>query len=325
MWRGLTTMTEKEIKKYSLLAEIACDYYERGLSQNEIADKICLSRTRVSRLLKEAEEAGIVQVSINYTFERHYDLEERLKNYYPVKNVRVLNNRIVPEEDIQANVGRLAADYIMNSLHKDIVIGTSWGTTLADTVSFIKSAPFPIQVVQLMGAVPCRFSRHAPQGVVSDLASLFECRGEFLNLPLYIADPYVRQAMKEDVNNKRVLNEGIFSDMVLTSVSAIETIDKQDFWLGYMTHEMYREACDKGAVGAMFARFYDKNGNEVDYTWNRSCISISFEHVKQVPDVVVIAAGRAKAPALRYALKAGFIHTLILDGATADAILYPSS
>ena len=52
-------MTDKEIRKYSFLAEIACDYYERGLSQNEIADKICLSRTRVSRLLKEAEEAGI--------------------------------------------------------------------------------------------------------------------------------------------------------------------------------------------------------------------------------------------------------------------------
>ena len=55
-------MNEKEIKKYSFLAEIACDYYERGLNQNEIAEKICLSRTRVSRLLKEAEEAGIVKI-----------------------------------------------------------------------------------------------------------------------------------------------------------------------------------------------------------------------------------------------------------------------
>ena len=315
-------MTDKEIKKYSFLAEIACDYYERGLSQNEIADKICLSRTRVSRLLKEAEEAGIVQVSINYTFERHYELEERMKARFPVKNVQVLNNRIVPKDAIQANVGRLAASYIMSSLRKDMVIGTSWGTTLADTVACIRSAPFPIQVVQLMGAVPCRFSNHAPQGIVSDMASLFECRGEFLNLPLFIQDTYVREAMKEDVNNKRVLNEGIFSDMVLTSVSAIETIDQQDIWLGYLTPDMYKEACEKGAVGAMFARFYDKNGNEVDFTWNRSCIAIAFEHVKQVPDVVVIAAGKAKANALRYALKAGLVHTLITDGTTANAVLH---
>ena len=315
-------MTDKEIRKYSFLAEIACDYYERGLSQNEIADKICLSRTRVSRLLKEAEEAGIVKVTINYTFERHYELEERLKSRFPVKNVQVLNNRIVPKDAIQANVGRLAAEYIMNSLRKDMVIGTSWGTTLADTVACIRSAPFPVQVVQLMGAVPCRFSSHAPQGIVSDLASLFECRGEFLNLPLFIADPYVRKAMQEDVNNKRVLNEGIFSDMILTSVSAIETIDKQDFWLGYLTPEMYKEACDHGAAGAMFARFYDKDGKEVDCTWNRCCITISFDHIKQVPDVVVIAAGKAKASALRYALKAGLVNTLIIDGTLASAILH---
>ena len=57
-------MKEKELKKYSLLAEVACDYYERGLDQNCIADRLCLSRTRVSRLLKEAQEKGIVMNDI---------------------------------------------------------------------------------------------------------------------------------------------------------------------------------------------------------------------------------------------------------------------
>ena len=52
-------MTEKELKKLSLLAEVACDYYERGLDQSEIADRLYLSRTRVSRLLKEAMEKGL--------------------------------------------------------------------------------------------------------------------------------------------------------------------------------------------------------------------------------------------------------------------------
>lgn len=41
-------MNQKELKKLSLLAEVACDYYERGLTQNEIADKLFLSRTPAS-------------------------------------------------------------------------------------------------------------------------------------------------------------------------------------------------------------------------------------------------------------------------------------
>ena len=49
-------MDDKDIRKMSLLAEVACDYYERGLDQNKIAERLCLSRTRVSRLLKKSEE-----------------------------------------------------------------------------------------------------------------------------------------------------------------------------------------------------------------------------------------------------------------------------
>ena len=45
------------------------------------------------------------------------------------------------------------------------------------------------------------------------------------------------------------------------------------------------------------------------------------DHIKGVPDVVVIASGRQKATAISYALKASLINTLITDGTTASAIL----
>lgn len=319
--RRLFGVNVKEMKKYSLLAEVACDYYERGLSQNEIADRMCLSRSRVSRLLTEAKEAGIVQVVINYNFERHFELEDRIEQKFPVKRARVLNNRGIPKDKLRERVGRLAADYITENLKKDMVIGTAWGTTLAEVVQCITPAKVMVQVVQLMGAVPCRSANHTPQGIVSAIADTLQCKGEFLNLPLYIEDPYVRKAMCEDVNNRRILNQGMFSDMILTSVSDIESINKKETWLGYLSAELYEDACENGAVGAMFARFFDKDGNEVDCKWNKSCISISFDHIRQVPDVVTIAIGREKANALRYALKAGLIHTLIIDGTTASDVL----
>lgn len=313
----------KELRKLSLLAEVAGDYYERGLDQNTIAERLCLSRTRISRLLKEAEEKGIVdiKVTINYPFERHYVLEERFKNSFALNDVRILNNRNREKFTIPDDVSSLAASYIMESLKKDMVIGTSWGTTLSNTIKHLQQTNIPIRIVQLMGAVPCSSTTYTPQGVVSGMSDIFGKKGNFLNLPLYIEDDYVRTAICKDPNNSKILNEGIFSDMILTSVNDVESIQKKEFWLGYMTLEMYNEILEKGAVGAMFARFFDKNGKEIDCAWNRRCVSISFQNMKQVPNVVLIASGREKVNAISCAIKNGLVNTLITDGTTASYIL----
>lgn len=316
-------MKERDLKKRSLLAEIACDYYERHLSQNEIADRLCLSRTRVSRLLKEAEDEGIVkvQVTINYEYERHYEIEERLKSRYPIKNVRVLNNRNRDPQFIQQDVGKLAADYILKNLKKDYVIGMSWGTTLSDTVSNLKKPDFPVHVVQLMGAVLCQHPQNTPQGIVTNAAKCFNGNGHYLNMPLYIENPAVRQALCEEPNNKTVLNMGTFSDMIVTSVNDLEHIKDKEFWHTYLTKEMFSEIKQKGGVGAMFGRFFDKNGQEIDCSWNERCVSISFKNIKSSPNVIAVVSGEEKVSPISCAIKGGLIDTLITDGTTASRIL----
>ena len=71
-----------------------------------------------------------------------------------------------------------------------------------------------------------------------------------------------------------------------------------------MTSPMFQELCEKGAVGAMFARFFDQNRREIDCDWNRRCVSISLPQVKNVPDAVLIASGTQKASAVSVQLKA---------------------
>lgn len=314
-------MTEAELKKLSLLAEIAYQYYERGMSQNEIADRLCLSRTRISRLLKEANEKGIVNININYKFERHYELEDRIRDRFPVKNVRILNNRDRDPAFIQRDVGNLASTYIMENLKKDMVIGTSWGTTLADTIQTFQPLSIPVEVVQLMGSVPCNTPNCSPQEVASSLSQILGGHADFLNMPLFIEDDYVREALCRDINNTRVLNKGMFSDMILTSVSDVAGINSKGFWQEYMTDEMYEELCQKGAVGSMFARFYDESGKELECAWNKKCITISFKYIKNVPDVVVIAASKKKVESLVSAMQGNLVDTLITDGASAARIL----
>lgn len=238
-----------------------------------------------------------------------------------LKDARILNNRGRDRTYLQQDVGRLAAKYIMENLKKDMVIGTAWGTTLRDTLHALYPADIPVDVVQLMGSVPCKTPNCTPQAIVAGIADRFNSHADFLNMPLFIEDDYVRQQLCEDSNNKKILNKGILSDMILSSISDVERIGEKEFWLGYMTPQMYDELLEKGAVGAIFAHFFDKNGQEIDCTWNRKCVSISFQHIHEVPNVVGIASSPLKAPAILAAIRGKLIDTLITDGTTATAIL----
>jgi DNA-binding transcriptional regulator LsrR (DeoR family) len=314
-------MTNRELKKISLLAEVACDYYERGFNQDQIAERLCLSRTRVSRLLKEAMEKKVVQFTINYTFERHYEMEERLKNRFSLKNALVLNNRNHNREHIQRDVGKLAAGYIMENLKEDMIIGTSWGATLADTISFLQPIQIPIEVVQLVGAVPCKTPGSTPQEIAGKLASILGGHAAFLHTPLFIEDHYARNIMRKDKNNAAVLEKGAFADMVLTSVGDIAHIRENEFWQDYMTDDLYEELRSKEAVGSIFAHFFDQDGKVIDCTWNKCCIALRIEDLKEIPNVVVIAASKFKAGAVLAAIRGGMVKILITDGTTATEIL----
>ena len=311
----------KQLKKLSLLAEVACDYYERKLNQDEIAEKLFLSRTRVSRLLKEAEEEGIVTFQVNYTFERHYELEERLKNRFGIKHSRVLNNRISDKTLYQRDVCKLGSEYLMDHIKKNMIIGTGWGESMSILADLLQPMDLKPDIVQLMGAIACDSISSTPQAIVTSLAENFNGHADFMNLPLFIKDDYVRQALCNDPTNAVTIKKGIFCDKIIASIGTMDKIKDSNYWRGGMPLDQYQDLINKGAVGSVLGRFFDANGQEIDCEWNRKSISLSIRQLKNISDVVIVAATLSKAPALLAALKGGFITTLITDGSTATKML----
>ena len=54
-------MPRNKTVDYRLLLKVSKYYYEKQLTQQEISERLNLSRPKVSRLLKQAEEIGICQ------------------------------------------------------------------------------------------------------------------------------------------------------------------------------------------------------------------------------------------------------------------------
>ena len=88
-----------------ILVRVARIYYEHGLNQQEIVDRVGLSRSRVSRLLTRAREAGIVQVTIIDLFKQEHELSAQLADRYGLKRVVVCP---IPESSTKPYSGILA-------------------------------------------------------------------------------------------------------------------------------------------------------------------------------------------------------------------------
>ena len=58
-----------------LLARVASLYYEDNLTQAEISRHVHTSRSTVSRLLRQARDSGIVEITIHYPWRRVLELD----------------------------------------------------------------------------------------------------------------------------------------------------------------------------------------------------------------------------------------------------------
>ena len=61
--------------KWNILATVANLYYNSDLTQNQIAERFYTSRSKISRMLKEAREMGIVEINIKEPWERNLEYE----------------------------------------------------------------------------------------------------------------------------------------------------------------------------------------------------------------------------------------------------------
>jgi DNA-binding transcriptional regulator LsrR (DeoR family) len=117
------------------IIKVAKLYYEDGLTQQAIAERLRLSRPKISRLLQQARDDRIVQITIAPPFGAHTDLERQLETCYGLEEALVVD---VTHPDASALVmrelGAAAADYFSHILQDHDIVGLTWGGTLAAMV-----------------------------------------------------------------------------------------------------------------------------------------------------------------------------------------------
>jgi DNA-binding transcriptional regulator LsrR (DeoR family) len=300
-----------------LMTKAARMYHERGLRQPEIAAQLRISQPRVSRLLKQAVEAGIVRTTVVPPAGVYAELEEQVELGYGLQDVVVAD---VEDGDLLPALGAATAVYLETTLLGSDHIGlSSWSSTLLAAVDRMRprTAPTAEQVVQVLGGVGSGTAQEHATRLVGRLAQLTRAEAVFLQVPGFVSSAAVRDGLLQEASVKPVTDTWDELTVVLAGIGALEPSALLRESGNAISEADQAELERLGAVGDICLRFFDAHGAPVAASLEERVIGISADQLRRAPRTVGVAGGPAKYTAIRAALLGGWLSVLITDLATA--------
>jgi deoxyribonucleoside regulator len=305
-----------------LLMQVAKLYYTQQLTQSEIGRRLNTSRSTVSRLLQEARDRGIVKITIEYPWERDEALEHDLEHTFGLREVRVLAGYDQPIKEIREGRGLLAAQYIDQIIHDDIILAMSFGRSLASMVQQVNpTRQVNLTVVQMIGALGAENPLLDGPDQVRDLANAYGGQYRYLHAPLLVEDRQTRDRLMQQPTVLETLSLARRADIAVLGIGALASGTSGLIWTGYLNQKDIDWLQSKGGVGHMCAQHYDINGRLLDVDLNKRVIGIGLETLRSIDTVIAIAGGEEKAKAILGAIRGKYIDILITDDLAAQKIL----
>jgi DNA-binding transcriptional regulator LsrR (DeoR family) len=306
-----------------LLGKVARMYYERGIRQPEIAETLNLSQPRVSRLLRQAQELGIVRTVVTMPPGTYTDLEEEIASRYGMRDVVVVDAGGSGGEVMPA-LGAAAADYLdVTLIGSDIIGVSSWSETLIEAINVMrpKSAVVAEHVVQLLGGLGDPAVQVKATRLTERLASLTGATPAFLSAPGMVSSPSARRAMMNDRSIGAVVALWKELTVALVGIGGLEP-SRLAAQSGNAIGELEQAELRKiGAVGDVCFRFFDEDGRPVRSQIDQRLIGISTAEFMKVPRRIGVAGGERKFTAIRAALRGKWVNVLITDLTMAERLL----
>ena len=319
---GASENDGREAWPEQLAVRICWHYYNLGMTQQEIAEKLGINRVRVNRLLAEARRRGIVRVTIHSKLAQSVDLEHRLAERFGLDLVEVVVGGTDDEQRLAEVVGAAAAATLAPLYRDGMTISVGWGVTLKALAQATEERALKgAAVVPMLGSLTRRSSIDVFEAA-TDLARRLHAECYYLPGPVVCdseasRDTLVQQPMMREVQ----LQEPWTADIALVSVGGVDsgTIRRS----GMVTRGGVPRGVTSAGRDRQFPRLLPGRqgtdhrppdqppGNRLRPAWNSS----------RLPRRIMISGGPAKAPILRALLADGYVTGLITDEATAARLL----
>lgn len=299
-------------------------YYLQDITMETIAHRLHMSRSSVSRLLKQARASGLVEISIRPTPSRAPGLSQYITSQFDVEVYVVPVPDSATVEERLEQVAMTTARMLNTWFDSDMVLGVAWGTTLGAIARHLSTKPTRgSSIVQLNGAANNRTSGVEYVGnLISRFGDAFDAAVHLFPVPAFFDYAATRRAMWRERSVARVLDVQRRADIALFSIGAVGgEVPSHVYSAGYLEPEDIETLSSEGVVGDVCTVFLRADGTYEDLTLNERATGPTPAELRRVPRRVCAVAGDSKVIPLLAALRAGVITHLVLDEQTATRLV----
>lgn len=292
-------------------------YYVGGMTQQEIADRLGLTRLKVNRIVGQARSEGLVHIEVRAPLARCVALEERLKHRYGLDEVSVVPN--VPDPDVlQQMIGEAAARMLTPRFRNGVALAVGWGRTLSAAVRTLRPRRLmDASVTSLMGGLT-RGSGANTFEVATQFAQTLGADCHYVVAPIYCPSSESRSTLLTHYGLADVMRRARGGDVALVSVGDLTS--RSLLASTHIVSENLPDLRAAGAVGDLLGTFLDEYGRPVDHPLNERVMALSPAELKAYPASILASGGDNKFSIVRAVLNAGYVRSLATDESVAERL-----
>jgi len=311
----------KSTEKLDLATRAAWLYYVAGNTQNEIAEKLQVSRPVAQRLVAFAVEKNLIRVRVDHKLADCLALADQLSKRYGLSMCEVVPIDSDTSEEVDRKLAVAGAQVMERFLtdEKPLVVSISSGRTLKAVVAQIGQLDRPQhRLVSMVGAIAQDGSSNR-YDVAQHLSEKTGGKHFMLPAPL-MADSEAERAQWCNHRLYRIVDTlSAEADVAFVGIGnvAMNCPLHED---GFITTAEVKEMMGAGAIAELLGIPIDAKGALVHSRTGKRVTSLRLDSPPKRP-TIAFAGGQRKRDAVIAALKGGWLSGIVTDELCAKAAL----
>lgn len=313
---GTSTRAEAELDQTT--ARVVWYYYVGNLTQQEIADRLGLTRLRVNRIIGQARADGSVRIDVRLPLTDCVALAAELAERFGLQAASVVP-ALADAAEQRRVIGEEVGQVLEPLLRDRRSLGVGWGRTLRASIA--RLPPRALQhgwVVSLMGGLTHGSGINTFE-VSTQFAERLGADCWYLAAPLYCPNPENRRVLLSHRDLADVMRRAREVEVALLTCGDLS--DHSLITRMQAVHDHRDDLVKMGGVGDVLGSIIDEAGQVVEHSLNERVVALSPAELRAVPVSILASGGLNKVGIIHGILAGGYANRVVTDEACARALL----